>query len=312
VPLFVLCALCFATCALPFVHLETPLGPAPLTLADDSHMLGTAAMAAVANVTDETLYQWHKRGCPCDISEGGTRRWNKGAVLAWREKNRPEQQMKGGKRKNAGRKRGAASRIKAMAMAESGAGAGTEHTNHSTARASGRIAVGEVVDAIGGGGGQLSIGALVDDEVKRRADEIVSYWGDMKGIMALIKAGGLNVIESQTLAKVVEAQAKHLELKKAEGSLVDAEEVKLALGHALSKVRAVLDQTPDRTAARVISECGLKGTEIYKVRRVVAEEMRRACDGLKKALGEEATPPEATKRRSDEGIRHKPQSTEHK
>jgi len=290
---------------LPIAHCllwRLPLGPAPLTLADDSHMLGTAAMAAVAKVTDETLYQWHKRGCPCEMSTDGTRRWNKDKVLAWREKNRPEAQMKGGKRPNAGRKRGAASRIKAMVMA-GGETQTTEANAQTGARQSGRIAVGEVVDAgniVGGGsgGGQMSLKALVDDEVKRLAKEIVDEcWGDMKGMMALVKAGGLSVIEAQTLAKIVETQKNHLELKKAEGELVDAGEVKLALGHALTKVRAVLDQTPDRAAAKVVSECGLRGSDINKVRKVVAEEMRRACEGLVKALGEGE---------------NKAQSTEHK
>lgn len=239
-------------------------------------------MAAAAHVSDETLYNWHTEGCPCEVAGDGTRRWDKAKVLAWREKHRPDYQLKGGKRQGAGRKRGMAGRMKAM------------------------VAVGGDViqrDHVGGhagedaGGTQLGLEALITDEVKRRADQIVDGWGEMKGLMALVTSGGLTAIQSATLAKAVEAQAAHLKLQKERAELVEAADVKATWSAALAKVREVMNQTPDRAAAKVVSECGLKASQLHAVRRVVEDEMRRACEVLVKALGEEE---------------NKAQSTEHK
>lgn len=292
-----MCALCFVV--LTF-GLEHPLGPKPAKpvttfgLADDSHLLGTSAMASVARVSDETLYNWHSEGCPCDVASDGTRRWNKDAVLAWREKNRPAYQLKGGKRQGAGRKRGTAGRVKAMVSA----GVASE--------AAGRAVDGDVIqrgrmDLGSAGGVQLGIGLLVEEEVQRRADQIVDGWGEMKNLMALVKSGGLSAMESATLAKAVEAQAAHLKLQKERGELVEADDVKTVWTTALSKIAEVLNQTPDRAAAHVVRECGLRAEDLHAVRTVLENEMRRACEMVVRELGEG----------SDEGGRQKAQSTEH-
>lgn len=275
-------------------------GDVKLSLRDDSHLVGTAKMAQIAGVSDQTLYNWEREGKLAEAGivtrHGNERRWDFERLLAWRDTHKPvDGQIHGGKRENAGRKSGApvpgrqaTERRESPAVGKHGPTAGNsaeERKNQPPSPATTSPAVAgrpEYDDDE-----EDDDGTLFDAREREIADQMeAELGGDLAGTLTVARSGKISSSMALTAVKLQEAKRKMIDNRERLGELVDAKQVATVMMQALQKVREPLDSFPDRVSTELAAKMGLSPAQMADVRELARTEVHRMCALLRDALTE--------------------------
>lgn len=271
-------------------------GDVKLSLRDDSHLVGTAKMAQIAGVSDQTLYNWEREGKLVEAGivtrRSNERRWDFERLLAWRDTHKPvDGQIHGGKRENAGRKSGApvpgrqaTERRESPAVGKHGPTAGnsskaipTPSPATTSPSVAGRTEYDEEEDD----------GTLFDAREREIADQMeAELGGDLAGTLTVARSGKISSSMALTAVKLQEAKRKMIDNRERLGELVDAKQVATVMMQALQKVREPLDSFPDRVSAELAAKMGLSPAQMADVRELARTEVHRMCALLRDALTE--------------------------
>ncbi len=276
--------------------------PAPLALTDDSHLVGTARMAELAGVSDQTLYVWEAEGRLAALGivtrHAGHRQWDHKALLAWREKHRPVNgQIHGGARDGAGRKPAANRNKPRTTERRESPGAATTHPapgDSSTSTTSTQTPTPLQAARPGALAHTPAPGRPAEDDdddlslftaADRDLTELMeAELGDVAGTLAVARSGKISAAEALTAVKLQEAMRKMIDNRERLGQLVDAQQVATMMTQALQKVRETLDTFPDRMAAELAARLSLSPTQMTQTREMAHTEVQRMCGLLKNAM----------------------------
>jgi len=290
-----------------------PKAPKPptLTLTDDSHLVGTARMAELAGVSDQTLYDWESEGKLVALGivfrENGQRRWDHKALLAWRDRHKPVGgQIHGGKREGAGRKTAQAQPVSGVS-GKSGRRAGTERRespgavsqetapgdSERTTQLTPRPGAMSPTLAPGRTLNNVTLSDMADDgedmELFKAADREIAAamegeLGDVAGTLTVARSGKITAAEALTAVKLQEAKRKMIDNRERLGQLVDAEQVVATMTRALQKVREPFDTFPDRLGSELMARMGLTPSQAGIARQIALSEVHRVYAALIEAL----------------------------
>lgn len=273
-------------------------GDAKLSLRDDSHLVGTAKMASLAGVSDQTLYNWEREGGLAEAGivtrNGAERRWDFERLLEWRDRNKPvDGQIHGGKRDGAGRKsvtpvpgRQAKERRESPAVGKHGPTAGNSSEGIPTpSPATTPPSVAGRPDYTVEAGEEEDDGTLFDAREREIADQMeAELGGDLSGTLTVARSGKISPSMALTAVKLQEAKRKMIDNRERLGELVDAKQVATVMMQALQKVREPLDSFPDRVSAELAAKMGLSPAQMSEVRELARAEVNRMCALLRDAL----------------------------
>ena len=287
---------------------KTPKPPT-LTLSDESHLVGTARMAELAGVSDQTLYDWESEGKLVALGivhrENGQRRWDHKALLAWRDRHKPVGgQIHGGKREGAGRKnartlvsgprerrgeRAGTERRESPGAVSQDAAPGDSEENKLTPRpgamtatlAPGRNLNNVTLADMADEGEDMELFKAADREI---AAAMEGELGDVAGTLTVARSGKITAAEALTAVKLQEAKRKMIDNRERLGQLVDAEQVIATMTRALQKVREPFDTFPDRLGSELMARMGLTPSQAGIARQIALSEVHRVYAALIEAL----------------------------
>lgn len=207
-------------------------------LETDDGLCTVSQLAKRLNCSDQTVYNLESMGMkPVKTSADGAKLWDPAAAAEFREKHAPEMRH-GGKREGAGRKK---------KDPDEAGGAETM-----TAMFDRAVAIRDAV-----GSGPIDLESAYGEQILERA---------MKGDVPRA--------EVITLKEAVEIRTALLEYRRREGSMVDAEAVRTAVGQHLRTVRTAVEGLAARVAPELVAEFKLPTTEQARVKRFLAEQVR--------------------------------------
>lgn len=200
--------------------------------------VGVARLAEILGVTDETIYNYEKRGMiSCGVGPDGAKVWDIEAAKAWRETSGPSR-VKGGKRRGAGRK---------PAAVEKAEKAGEVATDLAAMFAAHEARLLE---------------AGVNPEVAKKA-------GDIEALLEAVKTGRCSLADLEKVSTGTQAAQRLVELQKKMGELVPIKEAEAEFGQYLSYARITLDNLPGRAAPEIAALFQLPADAVAKVRDVL-------------------------------------------
>lgn len=208
-------------------------------LQSDDGLLSVKPLADALGISDETVYNWAARGM-AHVKEGvnGEKLWDLAACRIWKEEHGPSQ-LKGGKRRGAGRKKKA-----------------------EEAAASERVAL-------------TGLAAIFADKERELIAqgvpiEIAKGAGDVQALMDAVKDGRLRLSDIETMIAGLRAAAVLTDLKKKTGELVSMTEAESEFGQYLTYARVTLDNLPGRAAPEIAAAFQLPAESVPKVREILA------------------------------------------
>lgn len=228
-----------------------------------SGIVGTLTMAAIAQVTDQTILNYRKRGMPC-AQEGSGRigmKWDVQKCLAWIAKNKPVTGTgwgEGGKRPGAGRKPAWKSNKVDLAPVVAGpdgllVGVDGRPLNDSPlARAvkAAPIVPPEIPDALTAEAMKRLAGGMADEDDMLR----------LAGCMA--RAGGITRADAELFDQLSVTNERNRKAREARGELVPASEVRAAWVEKMKTIRTRMMALAGRCSAKVMAAAGSAGIQI--------------------------------------------------